>query len=659
MNRTPVVAVLASFFLAALGSAEAVPPAWSHYARVQPNQPGLARVVLPEALLDRAAPDLRDLRLFDGAGVETPYLLTQNVRTPARWAPLMEFGAILEKQTTLLSAKGPTGPVDALRLNSPATEFLKSVSLEVREGAAWKTLWSGRPIFRTRFGAEHMEIAFPARRLNEFRIRVLDEESDPIPFTGVSARGAEDVVPPVQDRPLVLARTETSATESALALLLPARHLYLDGLRVRTSEPVFQRRVRVVRRRLAGADTPGMGPRIIDEVLGAATLFRASLERGAVQESLVIPINRRVDAREIVLVVTNGDAPPLEISSVSAQIIPTELRFMAKNRDPLALSVGNGGASVPRYEWPVVRAVPHTASVSDLFENPDYRAPEPAPLLATVGAPFKEGGWTYRAGVTFQTPGVHHLELPLSVLVKTAGEGRDLRLVRAGRQIPFIYDRSTLYREAAVEFQPLDTSSPRLSRWEILLPEKGVPVTHLELWAREPLFQRAVHLYEEHAAVDGSPVPATLARALWRRSGGSGRWVLPCGRGPEGKRIILEIENGDNAPLQIEKASVHFRSFALVFKADPGEPMWLYYGNPDAASPVYDAVLVADELLSTDKSPAVLLTPEKLHGGWTWGGSLSRGPRLLFWIVLALITAVLLWGIQRLVPGEPNGSPRS
>ena len=223
MNRTTIAAGLLSLSLTGLALAESVPPGWSHYAVVQPSQTGLSRIPLPDAVLDRASSDLRDLRLFDAMGVETPYRLIQDVRAPARWTSLTGFTALLEKQATVLSAKAPAGPVNALRLDSPGVEFLKSVSLEVREGSAWKTIWSGRPIFRTRFGAENLEISFPARRLNEFRLRVLDEGTDPIPMTGISARWAEDTVPPVQERPLVLARLELAPTESAHTLTLPAQ----------------------------------------------------------------------------------------------------------------------------------------------------------------------------------------------------------------------------------------------------------------------------------------------------------------------------------------------------------------------------------------------------------------------------------------------------
>jgi hypothetical protein len=48
-----------------------------------------------------------------------------------------------------------------------------------------------------------------------------------------------------------------------------------------------------------------------------------------------------------------------------------------------------------------------------------------------------------------------------------------------------------------------------------------------------------------------------------------------------------------------------------VFKSSPGA-LWLYYGRPEASFPVYDAAMVADELLAAQKDGVAVGPEEKL-----------------------------------------------
>ncbi|MBK7689485.1 MAG: hypothetical protein IPJ35_10960 [Elusimicrobia bacterium] len=649
MNKRSLGFLVLAFAVAPVRAEAPLPSAWSHGADLKASPKGYAAVRLPAAALDRASTDLRDVRVFDAEGVEQPFVIHQPARSAARWANVESLDARLESGATVLAGRAPDAAVDALRLESPEGEFLKSVSLEVREDGVWKTLWKSRPIFRARSGAENRELPFPARRLGEFRVRVDDRGGAPVPFTGAALRLAGDSVPDTESVAAVVAAREERPFETRLTLALPARNLFIDGLTVVTPEAFFQRRVRVVARRWAGVETPG-GRQIVEEILGETTLYRTEAN-GARAEALFVPVNRRLDVREIMLVVTNIDAPPLGLTSVAARVVPTELRFSSDGR-PLRLAVGHPGAPAPRYDWPAVDTAPSAAVLGPLVANPDHQAPEVAPLLDGPAAPFDGGGWRHRAPVEIKTLGVQKVEVPLSALVHGASDGRDLRLVRDGRQIPFVYDRSGRYHDVALELVAAKNAPEKTSRWEIRLPFEGMPITHIELNAAETLFQRPLRVIENRTTPNGQPWAMTLAQTPWRRAGGTERLVLTLVEAPRGDTLVLEIDNGDNAPLTVRSFKAHYRSYELVFKSSPGA-LWLYYGRPEASFPVYDAAMVADELLAAQKDAVPVGPEEKLKRRWGLGRG-ATGP--LFWVVLILVTAALLFAVQRLLPESQGDS---
>ena len=78
-----------------------------------------------------------------------------------------------------------------------------------------------------------------------------------------------------------------------------------------------------------------------------------------------------------------------------------------------------------------------------------------------------------------------------------AGFG-DLRLVSAGKQLPYILAPTSISRSLTPTVTTAtDKKDPRISRWIIKLPRAGLPITRLNCTARTPLFQRDVTLYEE------------------------------------------------------------------------------------------------------------------------------------------------------------------
>src|SRR5438046_8774948 len=85
------------------------------------------------------------------------------------------------------------------------------------------------------------------------------------------------------------------------------------------SEPVFTRTVTVA--------TPELSEeKLHEQTLSSAVLYRVDLN-GKIEASLDIPIEKQVYGRELVLLIDNGDRPPLVVSELRADRRMTRLLF--------------------------------------------------------------------------------------------------------------------------------------------------------------------------------------------------------------------------------------------------------------------------------------------------------------------------------------------
>ena len=139
---------------------------------------------------------------------------------------------------------------------------------------------------------------------------------------------------------------------------------------------------------------------------------------------------------------------------------------------------------------------------------------------------------------------------------------------------------------------------------------------------------------------------------------GGGRWIhkpdqaargfeVAFNRPMESDTFILQTDNGDNPPVELENFEVTYPVTRVLFKAKADAPIFLYYGNPRVAAPSYDLSLVADQLLAAEKSPATLAAQEQLK---TNPRRLPGSGGVVFWGILAVVVVVLLAVISRLLP---------
>ena len=185
---------LCVFALAGSCSAMAtgLPAEWQHEQPVNVAIPGLVKLGLPVETLDVARPALEDLRLYDDAGNEVPYLIERPVPVTKVVQNTKSFHVSLTSSNTVIVVEtGLTQPLDDIVLETPAGSFIKPVRVEgSTDLKRWQTLDQGQPIFRQPDGVNRLHVSFPAGTWPWLRLTVDDQRSPPIPFTGAHIRVA-------------------------------------------------------------------------------------------------------------------------------------------------------------------------------------------------------------------------------------------------------------------------------------------------------------------------------------------------------------------------------------------------------------------------------------------------------------------------------------
>lgn len=276
-----------------------------------------------------------------------------------------------------------------------------------------------------------------------------------------------------------------------------------------------------------------------------------------------------------------------------------------------------------------------------------------SPTAQEQGSPLDVSAWSYRKPVTVTRSGVQQLELDPEVLSHAQPDFADLRLLHDGNQVSYVLERTTIQRALTPQVTATnDVHNQKLSRWVLKLPQPNLPVTRLTCSAKTSLFQRELTAYENLRDERGDAYQHVLGRGSWTRT--SSWWKkdfsLAFESAPQSDTVILETDNGDNPPIELENFQLFYPATRILFKANPGDKLFLYYGNPSVNSPRYDLSLVAGDLLAASKSDASLGPEEQLKKSWRSElGKAGKGG-VVFWAVLGLVVVALLLVIAKLLP---------
>ena len=652
----------AGLLLASFVAGHSVAATFTEWQQRQPMEvpaPGLVKVALPPATLDALRPSLEDLRLADSTGNEVPFLIQRPAPEPAPVRAAKSFKPALRGAVTVLNIEtGVDAPINAVTLDTVEREFIKAARLEgSRDGQRFTTIADGVPVFR-QSGASELTLRFPSATWPWLRVTLDDQRSPPAACTGARLHVADAVAVPTEPVAVRVKSREEADGDTRLVLDLGAANLTLATIEFETPEALFQR------------DIVARVPEIVGEEIRETDVARGfiyALDTGdlARVRKTTLLLDRQVRARELILIIRNLDSPPLAISAVRASLRPVFMLFQAGQADQHLLYAGNSQCPSARYDLGGLAAQlknAQTATIAPgrLTPNPDYRPPEVLPGLSETGAALDTSPWRYRKPMQSVRPGPQQVELDLDVLAHARQDLADLRLVREGKQVPYLLERTSLTRVVTPIVAPVnDPRQPRLSRWKITLPKPNLPATRLDCRARNTLFQRSIRAWEEVPDGRGGRSRRELGGAEWRRTTGSKDLplTLVLSDAPQTDTFFLETDNGDNPPLELDNFRMSQPVTRIVFKAT--ESPMLYYGNPLASAPRYDLSLVAVKLLSADKAVATLGVEEVLRkAAWTQGEPLTGVRGWLFWGILVLVVAGLIVVIVRLLPRPPGADPR-
>jgi hypothetical protein len=667
MDMTENLVRLVAFMAGLSAAAAPLPSDWQRAQTFDVSTAGLVKISLPVETLDSARPALKDLRLYDGAGGEIPYVIERPAPAPKIARAAKSFHVSLNPDTTVITLEtGMSQPLDGVTLETPANNFIKAVRVESSEdGQRWQTLAQGQPVFRQPDGPGHLEISWPAGVSTWLRLTADDRRSKPVPFTGARVQAAASGPAPGEWMPVRISERDENPGETRLSLDLGTANLDLAALEIETAEPLFLRPVRVAVPLFlwpARVAEPRLAADAIrEQPIGQGVIYRVDVPGQTPAGNLSVPLEQIIRSRELVVFIKNGDSSPLPISGARVERRPARLVFLARQTGTFYLLTGNYHCAAPRYDLAGLHINLQSVAVSPVqlsppSNNPDFRAPEFLKGVDLGGAASDVSEWRFRKAVRISGAGVQQLELDPDVLAHAQAGLGDVRVLRGSNQVPYIVERTSIHRSLAPAVTVTnDAKDPKLSRWILRVPRARLPLVWLACVARTPLFERSMSLYEELAGERGETYRHALGGGSWRQTPerAAKEFSLPLEGDPQSDTLLLETENGDNPPIDLERFQVFYPATRLLFKAKPGDELFLYYGQPQAAPPRYDLSLVADQLLAADKNPASLSGEEQLKiTSWRENPMPGQGG-VLFWGALAAVVAALLILIARLLPKSP------
>jgi hypothetical protein len=636
--------------------AASLPAEWQHEQPFNVPASGLVKLGLPVETLDAARPALEDLRLYDDAGNEVPYLIEHPVPVEKIVQNVKSFHVSLTaSNTAIVLETGLAQPLDDVTLETPARSFLKPVRVEgSTDLKRWQILEQGQPIFRQPDGVNRLHVSFPAGTWPWLRLTVDDQRTPPIPFTGAHIRVSVTEPAPTVWMPVTVAERNENPGETRLALNLGAANLSLTAIQIETTEPLFSRHVTFA--------VPQVSEDFIrEQTIGQGVIYRVAIEGQPAAENLLAPLESQVHSRELLLFIHNQDSPPLPITAVRVERRPVYLVFLARQAGAYHLLTGNGQCAAPRYDLAALDMNLKSVTVAPIqlpppANNPDYRAPEVLLGIEGTGTALDVTAWKFRKPLKITRDGAQQLELELDVLAHAQPDFQDLRLLRGSNQVPYIIERTSISRSLAPTVTVTnDVKNPKLSRWIIKLPQSRLPATRLSCATDTSLFQREMTLYEELTDERGEKYRHNLGGTSWvqKPDRKSREFFLTLDSPPQSDTLFLETHNGDNPPITLEKFQFFYPATRILFKAGSDDELFLYYGNPRVASPSYDLSLVAGQLLSADKAIASPGAEQQLlKSSWRDHEIPGQGG-VVFWGILALVVVVLLVIISRLLPKSP------
>ena len=611
---------------------------------------------------------LADLRLFDVNNVEVPYLLIEpSSDMPAfgsfRTLPIAAVDQSNNKSSGFEVDALALRTIDGIQLSTIPAPFLKRFRLEasgdrqrwtelIREGTAFNLPTEG---------LQHTLIEFEPGEFRYLRVTWDDTNSARVPQPGdVMVRMPRPrSIGPVLRSDVAISRRPSEPGRSRFRLTLPAARLPIVALELKAGGGNVLREARVLEAGFAGQ---GAQPRLI----GGGRLMRV-VRDFVIAESMRLQIRQPTEP-QLDLVIEDGDNPPLDLQGVTAVYAEMPWIYFEAPPGPLTARYGDPKLVAPRYDLEAARAnlpaLPGRASWRS--QPPIATAPiEEGLAMPDTGSAIGTEGFEYVRDIPPGPAGLIALQLDVAAMAHTGRDPRrlrDLRIVdRNNLQIPYLLESrdEPLIVEVGVERTALPDGlhrpSNRVSTYKINLPFQNLPSPRLVLTTKARVFQRTVTLTSIAPAVDRQPARLVQRGAVtWTHADQDTAAPPLTFELPDSsfaQDLYLLIDEGDNQPLPIDKATLLVPQYAVrLFRRD-NQPLRLLYGRDDLNSPRYDLQLLSQQVMgraAEDVTPG----PEQPLDGTGTAPGFELVPPGVFWTALSLTVIVLLGFVVRLMRKE-------
>jgi len=629
--------------------------AWEYRQEITLDRAGPVRLTLPLDTLDAAEADLADLRLLGPDGAEIPFAIVRRntVRPATERIPLQ--GRLEGDATVVEFGLAKAAPLQRIRLETPVAAFVRAATVEIEVAPGrWQRTVDSALVFRMQGGLEQLAIDLRGATARTIRVTLDNGEDSALPLTAVVVETGGAEPEPLVEHPAAIVATEQEAGATRVSLDLGRRHLALGELVLEAREDVFQRPGRLVAQRAADDE-------VVEDTLAAGTYARLVFPGDHSYAQLALPVDTVTPAARLELVIDNADSPPLSAIRLVARLRRVDIGFAAPAAGTYTLLAGAPNAAAPRYDVAAFGAdwgrLPSLAApAAPRAANPAYRPAQIPAEIPEFGGPIDTTKWNHSRAVRLAEPGAQVLELDPEALARSRADLADLRLVRDGRQVPYLLEQSSRVRAVALPLAAApDAKRPAVGRWELALPAPGMPVNRLRLTIAEPLFARTIVVGEVLPDSRGQSWPRILGSAAVQRRNPAEPTVftIPLQSRPQSGTILVEIDHGDNAPFAPVAAEAIYPARRIHFRAGEAAACTLVYGNPAASAPRYDLQLAAPRLLAAPQHTATLApagTSGAARAVFDLGGPAAR---YLFWGALALVAGFLVWLVARLLPRHP------
>jgi hypothetical protein len=616
---------------------------------------------------DIANGGLNDLRLFSATGQEIPYLLVP----PSPEAPQFISGRVLPitaTDTPNAKASGfevdfeTLGTIDAIDLSGVRAPFLKRFRLEA---GGDRTRWTQLIAEGTAFNlpAEqlaHTRIEFEPGEYRYVRVTWDDTNSARVapPDVVTAGRVAPSSSGPILRAPIAIAERPSEPGRSRFRLTLPAARLPIVALELTVGGGHVSRDAVVLEASLVGDQAQ-------PQIIGNARLVRV-VRDGINADALRIPIRQPAEP-QLDLVVDDGDNPALLLEGAIAVFAELPWIYFESAPGPIVARFGDPRLAAPRYDLEAIRDTLPTAPAKAAWRSEPARtlAPETEGLpMPDVGGELTVDGFEYLRDIPAGPAGLITVPLDAAVMAHSGISSRrltDLRVIDRSRlQVPYLLEKrdEPLIVDTTMERRdlPSGVQAPggRLTSYLVRMPFEKLPDARLVLSTQARVFTRSVTL--------GSVAPAADRRPARLVTHGNLTWVhadeataapavtFPLPESIEGD-LFLIVEEGDNQPLPIEKATILLPSYVIRLFRRPDLPLRLIYGKDRLPAPRYDLQLLAPQVMGR-LAEEVAPGPEQRFGPSAAPSAAEMVPPVVFWSVLSLAVLVLLVLIARLMRRE-------